>query len=286
MSMRALVEGPPVEMSIDVAKHAAFTIVCAVPTVGVLVMAARGVVKHRNFMWPLFIVGGTLAMFVEPLIDSLGGVWWPTHGDWEAFTVVGIHLPWFVPIVFPWLLGGQAYLAYRAFERGCNRRTLWSLVGLFALTDFLLENVGLQLGAFTYYGSQPLVMFDLPLWFVPCNALGPVLAGALMHVLVRTKALPGARILLAAGVFPMSFLGVYAMCAFPMWISLNSGWGTGAATLCAFATFTLAYLLVQIVAALVVPSAETASGEAASGESEPLDRMSTTCSGTPRLERI
>lgn len=240
------IPGAPVDMHVDPTNHAIFTIICGIPAVFVVLLAILSAAKYRNYLWPLFLIGGTIAMFVEPILDYLGGVWWPLHGDWEAFTMLGVNIPWLVALVYPWLLGGQAYAAYRAFERGTTRRHLWQLVGLFALTDIAIETVGLRmLNAYAYFGTQPFNLWGLPLWYVPCNAVGPLFAGALFYVVRRR--LTGIRALASVGLFPFAFLGTYAAAGFPVWISLNSGWPMWAAVLAGSATFAIAYLLVLLI---------------------------------------
>jgi hypothetical protein len=188
-------------------------------------------------------------MFVEPILDYMGGVWWPVHGSWKAFNLVGINIPLLVCLVYPWLLGGQAYLTYRLFERGMTPRKLWYLVGIFAINDVVLETIGVKvLRVYAYFGQQPLNLLGLPLWYVPCNAIGPVVAGALFYLL-RGR-LVGWRIGGASALLPMSFVGVYAVCGFPVWIALNSGWGALAAAACGVAVFGLAYLMVGITSAM------------------------------------
>lgn len=128
-------------------------------------------------------------------------------------------------------------------------RKLWYLVGIFAINDVVLETIGVKvLRVYAYFGQQPLNLWGLPLWYVPCNAIGPVVAGALFYLL-RDR-LAGWRIGGAIALLPMSFVGVYAVCGFPVWIALNSGWGALAATACGAAVFGLAYLTVGITSAM------------------------------------
>jgi len=253
LTVRPGIPNPPTDMAISPTKFLAFTVVCGIPSVVVIALAVRGVIKERNFLWPLFIVGGALATFVEPVIDYMSGVWWVLPGSITAVTLLDVNLPVFVPIVFPWLLGGLAYIAYNAFERGCTTRKLWSLVGIYFLADAVLEFVGMKvLGTYRYFGTQPLdFLYDFPLWSGWCTALGPIAAAAVVYVL--RPHLRGLSIVAAVGVFPMCFLGVYAVVGFPVWISLNSGWSKGPATLCGLASLVFAYLLVRIVAAMVTP---------------------------------
>jgi hypothetical protein len=108
--------------------------------------------------------------------------------------------------------------------RGITVRRLWALVGIFAVNDIVLETIGVRvLRVYAYFGTQPLNPWGLPLWYVPCNAVGPVMVAALFHVM--RNQLRGWRMLAAVWFFPMSFVGVYAACGWPVWISLNSDWG-------------------------------------------------------------
>jgi hypothetical protein len=65
---------------------------------------------------------------------------------------------------------------------------------------------------------------------------------------VLRRRLTGIRLIAAAPLLPVGYLGTYAAIGFPVWISLNSGWPMPAATLAALATFGLGYLLVILVA--------------------------------------
>jgi hypothetical protein len=256
------IPGAPIDMTVDPTMEAAFTVVCGLPAVLVLVLAARALIRDRNYVFPVLLLGGIIGMFVEPILDYLGGVWWPTVGDWEAFTLLGVNIPVLVVLVYPWLLGGQAYWAYRLFDRGAGERELWRLVGIFAVNDIVLETIGIRLlGAYAYFGEQPLNLWGLPLWYVPCNAIGPVVAGALFYVLRRR--LRGPRLLAGALLLPMGYLGTYAAIGFPVWISLNSGWPPGTALLAGLATFALGWLLVVLVAELTSATSDTRSGGAA-----------------------
>lgn len=260
------IPGAPIDMTVDPTMEAAFTIVCGLPAVLVVVLAARALIRDRNYVFPVLLLGGIIGMFVEPILDYMGGVWWPTVGDWEAFTLLGVNIPVLVVLVYPWLLGGQAYWAYRLFSRGAGERELWRLVGIFAVNDIVLETIGIRLlGAYAYFGEQPLNFWGLPLWYVPCNAIGPVVAGALFYVLRRR--LTGFRLLCAAPLLPMGYLGTYAAIGFPVWISLNSGWSSGVALLAGVATFALGWLLVVLVSEVTstprIAAPETAAPETA-----------------------
>ena len=265
---------PPVDMHVSATNQAVFTLLCAIPSAYAIALAVVAVVKNRDYVWPLFLAGGLLGVAVEPLLDLFGGVWWPTHGDWRIFTIVGVNVPLLVVMVYPWILGGQAYLAYRCVAGGMTRRRLWQLVLLFSLTDIAIETAGINgLHVYAYFGRQPLNLWGLPLWYVPCNAIGPIVAAVLFHLL-RGR-LTGPRSVLLVAVLPMGFLGTYAMIGFPNWLSLNSDWPPVAAQLCGVATLLLGYLLVTAIDELTATQPHPAAGPRGPSASEQRDGPAT-----------
>lgn len=263
------IPGAPVDMTVDSTNHLLFTLIIAVPTVIAVALAVRAMVRDRNFIWPLLLVGGVIGILVEPILDYMGGVWWPKEGDLEAFTALGVNIPWLVVLVYPWILGWEAYYSYQVFSEGATRRRLWRLVGLCSLIDIAIETIGIRgLGAYEYFGTQPLNPWGLPLWYVPCNALGAVVAGAFVYGLRRR--MHGLQMLMAVPLMPMSFAGVYAAIGWPCWVSLNSDWPLAVAHLCGLATFVMGYLVVTILADnLCVDGATTADAAPADGARTP-----------------
>jgi hypothetical protein len=63
--------------------------------------------------------------------------------------------------------------------------------------------------------------------------------------------LRGWRMLAAVWFFPMSFVGVYAACGWPIWVSLNSEWGIAASTAASLVVFVQACLIVLVVTRIV-----------------------------------
>ncbi|HEV8625860.1 MAG TPA: hypothetical protein VG034_15500 [Acidimicrobiia bacterium] len=237
------VPGPPIGMGHDGTRELIFTVICALPLAVGLGWALKLLVKDRNPFLLLCMVGGATSTVVEPLLDINGGVWWPA-GSWEAFHLAHINIPLLVPFVYPWLLGLQGYVAYRAFSARADVGAIWRLVGIFAAADILLEWSGLNLDVYAYYGTQPLKILGLPFWYVPLNAGGPLIAGAIFYLL--KPHFRGPRIFALLGVFPMSFALMYFGCGWPMWLSLQSDWPIGTATVAAALTYGLSYLMLRM----------------------------------------
>lgn len=234
---------PPLGMRTYAADEAAFTLVCAVPLIVSVVLAIRLWRRERNSIALFCLFGGAIACVVEPLLDSNGGVWWPA-GGWDAFTMAGETIPLLVIMVYPWLLGGQGFLAWRAFDRGADARSIWRLFGLFLLVDVVLETIGIGMHTYAYFGNQSLDFWGLPLWYTPLNAGGPLIAGAIFYLLAPH--FTGIRRMLLLLVFPMSFALFYAGAGFPMWLSLQSTWPRWLSDGAGLMTLLLAYMLVSV----------------------------------------
>lgn len=234
---------PPVDMAHDGTRELIFTVLCAAPLVVGAFWALKIWLRNADPLLLICMIGGATSAMVEPLLDINGGVWWPT-GSWEVFNLAHVNIPLLVPFVYPWLLGGQGYLAYRAFVRRAPATEMWKLLAAFAAVDLLLEIPGLQLDVYAYYGNQPLKLLGLPIWYIPMNAGGPMIAGAVFYLL--RPHFQGLRTLALLPIFPMSFALMYFGCGFPMWLSLQSDWPIGTATVATVACFALAYLMITI----------------------------------------
>ena len=85
-------------------------------------------------------------------------------------------------------------MSWKFLERGLTRFGLWMLFLSAVLGDFVLEASLLHLDAYFYYGHQPLVLLEFPLWWGAVNGLITVAAAAVVYQLAPL--LTGWRVLL------------------------------------------------------------------------------------------
>lgn len=137
--------------------------------------------KHKSLVPVFLFLGGGLAYLAEPLVNVLGLVWFPPNGIQAVWESIGRPVPLFGFLAYAWFLGGMAVLVYDRMTKGITMLGLWKLYGILVIVECLLEIPGLNIGAFTYYGPQPYVLFKFPVWFAFCNAAGPMVAGALVY---------------------------------------------------------------------------------------------------------
>jgi hypothetical protein len=230
-----------------------FTILCGGVAVAAICLALRHRRRRGDVMPLLFLASGGLTTFFEPLLDANGGVWYPSRGGLTAYTLVGIKNPWFVPLAYIWIYGGTAYLAYWAFGRRWSSQAIWTLVAAYAVNDIITEWIGVGLGAYGYYGHQPLDVLGLPMWYPIINSVGPLAAGAMIYVLRRQ--FTGAHTLALLGGVPLATAMTYAGAGWPMWLALQSHWSTAASYVTMSLSLLFGYLVVRFCLAITATPA-------------------------------
>lgn len=204
----------------------------------------------------LMLLGGLLMAAVEPIVDRNGLCWFPIDGQWSTITDYGVSLPVWLVIAYVWFFGGRAMYIWHALEqgRGADRTFLLKNWLLIVLIDVVLENVGLYLGVFLYYGQQPLQVGRFPLWWAAINSATPIVVGALVFVLRRE--LRGRRAWLVVPLAPAVAAGVNAATGWVTWAALNNtATPVVLVQLAGVATVVLSLALLRLTRALLEQSA-------------------------------
>jgi len=208
--------------------------------VGVYVVIAS---RRRGDLAPLLIyVGAGLAVFYEPLGDSLSQVYYPEIGQWSWINSFGRDIPVFIGLLYFWYMAaGSLWLLHKA-DVGVTARQWWGAWGGYLGFAIALEMVaarGLSNadGApWIYYGNQAFVFMDVP-FFTPWSYVSidvVVAMGAVMLV----RFLPRTQYWLLLPLVPMLMLAGHLMAAWPSVLAMHStdrelllqlgGLGTGA----------------------------------------------------------
>jgi hypothetical protein len=190
------------------------------PLVLAVVLAVRWSREHGTLIPLLFLAGGLIAMFNEPIVDHNGLVWFPTEGQWTLYTTFGIAQPIWLAMAYLWFFGGQPMVIWRALEKGLPARSLWKAFGLVVLVDIVLEHPGLYANLFLYYGHQPFKFTRFPLWWGVVNATTPIVAATLVHLLRRE--LRGWKVLGVLLLVPIVQAATNAGTGFPIWNTINT----------------------------------------------------------------
>jgi hypothetical protein len=261
-SLIAAVPAPPVNFkasSFQDVFSIAQMVLCGVA----FLFAFRELYRGRGPVFIWFLLGGFIACLWEPIVDVLGQCWLPTRGQhWEAFTLLGRHIPLMMPFVYSWFVGGQAYLFYRLFTRGTTRRRMFELWALVFLVNIALETPGILTNVYTYYGKQPFDIWGFPLWWGFVNPLMPMIAATLVF---RLKPYMTAVPLAIATVLvvPSADGVANAFAAWPVIAALNTDVGYVGTWIGGCLTLVLAGFVVWIIGLVVTsPGAPIEAGTA------------------------
>lgn len=234
-----------------------FTIFLGIPVVIGLFFAIRHIVTGKGPLLLVCLLGGSIACLWEPIVDTMGLCYIREGAHITTFSSMGRDFPLFINFVYIWYVGGLAYLAYRIFSNGITKKALFLLYVMDACINIFLESPGVIMGAYEYYGPQPLNFWGLPLWWVCVNPLMPMIIGALIYRL--EPHLPGWKILAIIPLIPMSDGLANAATAWPVWTALNRDASLVVTHLAWLCTLALALYVVWILSFVVArPESEVA----------------------------
>jgi hypothetical protein len=227
-----------------------FTIFLGIPVAILLAVGIRHLAAGKRPVLLVCLLGGLCACVWEPIVDTMGLCYIKLGAEVSTYTILERTMPLFIPFVYTWYVGGLAYVAYRLYAAGITARGMFALYLTDVFVNIWLESPGVLMGAYEYYGSQPLNIWGLPLWWTLMNPLMPMIGGALIYRL--EPFLRGWRILAIVALIPMVDGITNAAIGWPMWISLNAGDISLVWThLTALMSFSLALFVVWMLSLLV-----------------------------------
>jgi hypothetical protein len=196
-----------------------FTIFLGIPVLFGVFFAVKHLVTGRGPLLAYCLIGGGIACLFEPIVDTMGLCYIRQQAVTTTFSSMGRDFPLFINFVYIWYVGGLAYLASRIYQTGVTRKAVFQLYLIDVFINIWLESPGVLMGAYEYYGPQPLNFWGLPLWWVCVNPLMPMTAGALIYRL--SPHLRGARLALVIAFIPMADGIANGAAAWPVWTALN-----------------------------------------------------------------
>jgi hypothetical protein len=211
----------------------------------VIVVAARGPIRHRNWFELTFrmlvLFGGAMgAVVFEGAIDRGGQLWYAEVGAWPLVHWFGVHVPLWVMPVYLWFLGGGSLWIIQYIRKGGTTRGFMKIFAGIVAADLALEIPIIKIAKlYAYWGdTQPWFnhdWFPLPAWYLTTNRLFDLLP-ALAILLVMSI---GKRRLVWTIPFVM-WMSIYAAYALVTWpvigalqnhLSSPVTWAAGALTM-------------------------------------------------------
>jgi hypothetical protein len=213
-------------------------------------------------MW----IGGLICSLLEPMLDHLGHLWWPTNLPGPAFVGYDLNVPLLIPPCYVFFIAMTGYFAYYKMKRGLSVAGLFTVWFCISMTDVIMEIPGTATQAYQYYGDAPFKILGFPLCWGWLNGTSMFMVGFLLWLVApHLKGWNKALILLVPIV---AMGGAYGMTAWPYFLALNWPMPVYAAWL--WASFSLVLCLILVRFAAVVAAARSS---AASSQPSPLEAL-------------
>jgi len=178
------------------------------------------VVRHRDVVALLAWIGGFVVSLGEPMLDTLGHLWWPTNLPGPAFRAFDLDVPLLIPPCYVFFVAMTGYFAYRMFLRGLTVGGVFLVWLAIACTDLLLEFPGVLADVYRYYGRQPFYFGNFPLHWAWLNGTGMLCVGFALWLMVPR--LHGWQKLFLVLAPTIGFLGSYGITAWPAFLAINA----------------------------------------------------------------
>ena len=175
--------------------------------------------KKKNDIPILLCIGGIICSLIEPMLDNLGHLWWPTNLPGPAFMGYELSVPWLIPPCYVFFISMTGYWAYLQMKKGITIKGVFLVWLLIASTDLIMEMPGTALGAYVYYGDASFKIFGFPMAWGWLNGTAMLATGALLYVV--EPHLKGMKRLYLALVTVCAMTAAYGVTAWPYFMSLN-----------------------------------------------------------------
>lgn len=221
-------------------------IIAGLADLTLIILGIRDYVRTKSLI-PLCLGMSALAFVVpEVFVDILGGVYMVADPHMQVFTILGRDMGLFIFV--GWMsYGFVPYAMYKLLTTRPKTKALWVMLLVAGVANVVNEEWLLLFKAYHYYGNQPLVLGHLlPWWWIPCNAVGSLLAASVAYR--YRHLLRGWRAVALFVTSPLCLMGVYGLIAMPGFIAVNGAypwWVTQILGLAVFALGILVFMAVQ-----------------------------------------
>lgn len=213
--------------------------------------------KHKDDIPLWMIVGGLIASLLEPMLDTLGHLWWPDNLPGPAFIGYDLSIPWLIPPCYVFFISMTGYWAYTRMKAGLDIKGLFLIWLLITSTDIIMEMPGTAFGAYVYYGDASFKILGFPLAWGWLNGTSMFAVGALLWA-VEPHLKGNNRIYLAL-VSVVAMGAAYGVTAWPYFMSLNWPMPWIASRVLTLVSLLLCAILVRFLGAYMAKDGEARS---------------------------
>jgi len=239
--------------------------------IAVIPWALHKLIKKKDGIPLMFIAGGLICSLLEPMLDHLGHLWWPTNLPGPAFVGYDLNVPWLIPPCYVFFIAMTGYWAYLRMKQGLDVKGVFIVWLLISSTDIIMEMPGTATQAYIYYGDASFKVLGFPLAWGWMNGTSMLAVGFLLWLV--EPHLKGANRLWIIMV-PITAMGAaYGIVAWPYFMSLNWDMPWIATRLLTLLSLGLSIMMVRFMAAVVAAKSRTpveallGTGQAAGGNS-------------------
>ncbi|HUD94503.1 hypothetical protein, partial [Sphingobium sp.] len=159
----------------------------------------------RTPFYVLVILAAMVGAFAEPLYDEGLMLWFYAPGMWSHFSAFGIPQPNWTHSGYAVLYGSAAMLIARQIHAGAlTRNGLYAWAGVEFAMSCTFEMVGINGGAYEYWGPHVLRIFNYPVIIGILEAC-QVMCFAVAAAELRRRTSQPAALLTLFAIFPMTF---------------------------------------------------------------------------------
>ncbi|MCU1647656.1 MAG: hypothetical protein JWN03_7931 [Nocardia sp.] len=175
-------------------------------TVVLIALAIRMGLRERTPFYVLMVLAAMVAAFAEPLYDTaLVLYFYSTDGMYTHFTAFGVPQPIWTHSGYAVLYASAAMFIAQAIHRGTlTSRGLYAFAGLELVMSSVFEMVGINGGAYAYWGPHVFRIFKYPLVIGVLEA-AQVICFAVAAALLRKRATNPWQLLGLFVLFPCTF---------------------------------------------------------------------------------
>ncbi|MGQ0618940.1 MAG: hypothetical protein ACT4QA_03320 [Panacagrimonas sp.] len=129
-----------------------------------MIVAARMGIKQKTPFFLLILLASAFGGLFEPLYDEGFMLWFYAPGMWSSFTSFGIPQPLWVYSGYVTLYGATALFICDRIGKGLmTRGGLYKWAGIEFLCSCVFEMIGINGGAYEYWGPHVFRIFEYPL---------------------------------------------------------------------------------------------------------------------------
>jgi hypothetical protein len=228
--------------------------------IAVIPWALYRLFKYKDDVPTLLIFGGLICSLIEPMLDHLGHLWYPTNLPGPAFIGFDLNIPALIPPCYVFFIAMTGYWAYLKLKAGLDFKGVFVVWLLIASTDIIMEMPGTATQAYIYYGDVPFKILGFPITWGWLNGTSMLAVGFLLWLV--EPHLQGIRRLFLIPLVVIAMGATYGITAWPYFWALNWEMSWIATRLLTLLSLALCILQVYVIA-LIASKAKAANNSAA-----------------------